>query len=137
VTSHTPSVATGEFALGGETLLRSLAATVTDDGTDLLETRETAVPWLRKQGLLPNDAVLTGSEHGALLRLRDALRDTLAVRDAAGVEADPGARLTRALADGRLMVTVSPAGAAGLASSARATYSNLVAAVAIAVAQAW
>jgi hypothetical protein len=137
VTSHTPSVATGEFALGGETLLRSLAATVTDDGTDLLETRETAVPWLRKQGLLPNDAVLTGSEHGALLRLRDALRDTLAVRDAGGVEADPGARLTRALADGRLMVTVSPAGAAGLASSARATYSNLVAAVAIAVAQAW
>jgi hypothetical protein len=137
VTSHTPSVATGEFALGGETLLRSLAATVTDDGTDLLETREAAVPWLRKQGLLPNDAVLTGSEHGALLRLRDALRDTLAVRDAAGVEADPGARLTRALADGRLMVTVSPAGAAGLASSARATYSNLVAAVAIAVAQAW
>lgn len=137
MTSHTPSVATGEFALGGETLLRSLAATVTDDGTDLLETRETAVPWLRKQGLLPNDAVLTGSEHGALLRLRDALRDTLAVRDAAGVEADPGARLTRALADGRLMVTVSPAGAAGLASSARATYSNLVAAVAIAVAQAW
>jgi hypothetical protein len=137
VSNHTPSVATGEFALGGETLLRSLAATVTDDGTDLLETRETAVPWLRKQGLLPNDAVLTGSEHGALLRLRDALRDTLAVRDAAGVEADPGARLTRALADGRLVVTVSPAGQTGLASSARATYSNLVAAVAIAVAQAW
>jgi Putative stress-induced transcription regulator len=137
VTNQTPSVAAGEFGLGGETLLRSLAATVTDDGTDLLETREAAVPWLRHQGLLPNDAVLTGSEHSALLRLRDALRDTLAVREAAGVEADPGARLTRALADGRLVVTVSSAGAAGLASSARAAYSNLVAAVAIAVAQAW
>jgi hypothetical protein len=34
-------------------------------------------------------------------------------------------------------VTVSSAGEAGLASSARASYSNLVAAVAIAVAQAW
>ena len=47
------------------------------------------------------------------------------------------ARLARGLADGRLVVTVAPDGAAGLASSARATYSNLVAAVAIAVAQAW
>jgi hypothetical protein len=34
-------------------------------------------------------------------------------------------------------VIVAPDGAAGLASSARASYSNLVAAVAIAVAQAW
>ena len=38
---------------------------------------------------------------------------------------------------GRLVVTVSPAGETVLASSARASYSNLVAAVAIAVAQAW
>jgi hypothetical protein len=137
VTNHTPSVAAGDAALGGEALLRSLAATVTSDGTDLLETRETAVPWLRTAGLLPGDAILTGSEHGALLRLRDALRDVFAVRAAGGTEPDPANRLTRALADGRLVVTVSSAGEAGLASSARASYSNLVAAVAIAVAQAW
>ena len=137
MTNHTPSVAAGDAALGGEALLRSLAATVTSDGTDLLETRETAVPWLRTAGLLPGDAILTGSEHSALLRLRDALRDVLAVRAAEGTEPDPANRLTRALADGRLVVTVSSAGGAGLASSARASYSNLVAAVAIAVAQAW
>jgi hypothetical protein len=141
VTNPTPAAtgnaAAGGAVLNGEALLRALAGTVTGDGTDLLATREDAVPWLRRAGLLPADAPLSGSEHGALLRLRDALRDTFAVRAAEGTEADPAARLTRALADGRLVVTVSPAGQAGLASSARAPYSNLVAAVAVAVAQAW
>ena len=95
------------------------------------------MPWLRAAGLLPDDAIISGSEHGALLRLRDALREVLAAR-AAGVAApDATARLTRALADGRLIVTVSPAGAAALASSARASYSNAVAAIAIAVAGSW
>jgi len=74
---------------------------------------------------------------GALLRLRDALRDVLASRASGAAAPDATARLTRALADGRLVVTVSPAGAAVLASSARASYSNVVAAIAIAVAQAW
>ena len=138
VTNHTPPGAAATSALGGENLLRSLASTAAaDDGADPLAARESAVPWLRTAGLLPGDAALSGSEHGALLRLRDALRDVLAVRAAGSQDEDAAARLTRALADGRLVVTVSPDGAAGLASSARASYSNLVAAVAIAVAQAW
>jgi hypothetical protein len=142
VTNHTPAVAGSAFpgedsAPRGEALLRSLAGTVTADGTDLLGTREDAVPWLRAAGLLPADASLTGSEHGALLRLRDAVGTTLASRGAGRSDADAAARLTRALADGRLVVTVSPAGAAVLASSARASYSNVVAAIAIAVAEAW
>jgi hypothetical protein len=136
VTNHTPSVAAGDSAPGGEDLLRSLAGTAAG-GSDLLETRETAVSWLRAAGLLPGDAALSGSEHGALLRLRDSLRDVLAARAAGSADSGAAARLERALADGRLVVTVSPDGAAGLASSARASYSNLVAAVAIAVAQAW
>jgi hypothetical protein len=136
VTNQPPSAAAGDSALSGAALLRSLAGTVTA-GTDLLETREDAVPWLRAAGLLPGDAALSGSEHGALLRLRDALGDILAVRASGSTDADAAARLTRTLADGRLVVTASPEGAAGLASSARASYSNLVAAVAIAVAQAW
>jgi hypothetical protein len=118
-------------------LLRSLAGTVADDGTDLLATREEAVPWLRVAGLLPEDAIISGSEHAALLRLRDALRDVLAARASGAADPDATARLTRALADGRLVVTVSPAGQAVLASSARASYSNTVAAIAIAVAGAW
>ena len=137
MTDHTPPVAAADSALGGENLLRTLAGTAAADAVDPLAARESAVPWLRTAGLLPGDAALSGSEHGALLRLRDSLRDVLAARAVGG--ADPGAaeRLARALADGRLVVTVSPDGTAGLASSARASYSNLVAAVAIAVAQAW
>jgi hypothetical protein len=137
VTDHTPPVASGSAALGGQTLLESLAGTLTADGTDLLVTREEAVPWLRAAGLLPDDAVISGSEHGALLRLRDALRDVFAARASGAADPDATARLTRALADGRLVVTVSPAGTAVLASSARASYSNTVAAIAIAVAAAW
>jgi hypothetical protein len=143
VTNHTPSVASdGDPAPGGPlsdsgALLRSLAETVTVDGTDQLATREKAVPWLRAAGLLPEDATLSGSEHGALLRLRDALRDTMAARASFLPEADAAARLTRALADGRLVVTVQPDGKAALASSARAPYSSAVAVIAIAVATAW
>jgi hypothetical protein len=117
-------------------LITSLADT-TRASADPLATREDAVGWLRAAGLLPaEDATLSGSEHGALLRLRDSLRDVLAARSERRPDADAAARLTRALADGRLIVTVDPAGTAGLASSARAVYSNLVAAIAIAVAGA-
>jgi len=143
VTNQTPSVAPdGDPAPGGPTsdsgaLLRSLAETVTVDGSDQLGTREKAVPWLRAAGLLPDDAVLSGSEHGALLRLRDALRDTLAARAAFQPDPDAAARLGKALADGRLVVIVQPDGKSALASSARAPYSNAVAAIAIAVANAW
>jgi hypothetical protein len=52
------------------------------------------------------------------------------------VAADAAARLTRALADGRLVLTVDPASAVQLASAARASYPNLVAVVAIAIAGA-
>ena len=135
MTDHTHPSASA--APGRQDLLGALAETVTADGTDLLGTREEAVPWLRAAGLLPDDAVISGSEHGALLRLRDALRDVLAARASGAADPDATARLTRALADGRLVVTVTPAGAAQLASSARASYSNTVAAIAIAVAQAW
>ncbi len=134
VTNHTPPAAAGS-ALGGENLLRALAGTA--GGADPLAARDSAVPWLRTAGLLAGDAILSGSEHGALLRLRDALRDVLAARAAGSRDEDAAARLERALADGRLVVTVAPDGAAGLASSARASYSNLVAILAIAVAQAW
>ncbi len=117
-------------------LLRTFADTALTDA-DLLGDRDDAAAWLRTARLLPPDAGLSGSEHNALLRLREALRDVLAARDDAGPDADAAIRLTRALADGRLVVTVDPAGTSGLASSARASYSNLVAALAIAVAEAF
>ncbi|MBO0801623.1 MAG: ABATE domain-containing protein [Nocardiopsaceae bacterium] len=117
-------------------LAQSLADTVSGPEGDLLAEREAAVEWLRSAGLLAEDTEITNSEHGALLRLRDALRDVRSARSTGREDREAAARLSRALADGRLVVTVTPAGAAKLASSARAPYSSVVAAIAIAVAEA-
>jgi len=117
-------------------LLQLLAATASQI-QDPLATRDEATEWLHGAELLPADAGLSGSEHSALLRLRDALRDVLAARSAGQQDPDAAGRLSRALADGRLIVAVSPAGSAELVSSARAPYSNLAAVLAIAVAGAF
>jgi predicted RNA-binding Zn ribbon-like protein len=123
-------------APGGQHLIQSLARTLRpDQDADLLRSREEAAAWLRKAELLPADAGLSNSEHAALLRLRDSIRDVLAARAAGRADADADARLTRALADGRLVLTVSQGGAPRLASAARASYPNLVAEVAIAIAE--
>jgi hypothetical protein len=139
VTNQNLSVSsTSAPALG---LLRSFAATVAagpdPDNADVLATRERAIPWLRAQGLMAADAMLTGSEHGALLRLRGAFREALAAH-AAGRNASPeiAARLTRALADGRLVVTITDAGSVKLATAARSAYPSVVAAIAVAIAEA-
>jgi hypothetical protein len=47
-------------------------------GADQLGTREEAAAWLRTAGLLPAEAGLSNSEHTALLRLRESMRDVLA-----------------------------------------------------------
>lgn len=114
-------------------LVRSFAGTL---GTsDLLGTRQQAIVWLRTAGLLAADASLSDSEHAALLRLRDAIRDLLASRAEGREDAGAAARLTRALAEGRLVVTVGPDGAVKLATAARSSYPSVVAAIAVAVAE--
>lgn len=97
-----------------------------------LSSREEAAAYLHAAGLLPADTGLTNSEHAALLRLRDAVQAMLAARAAGRGDADAAARLTRALADGRLVLTVDAAGAPELASAARSSYPAIVAAFAIA-----
>lgn len=135
MTSPPPS--DGQPTAGGPLrLIQSFADTARSDA-DPLGDRDDAAAWLRTARLLPPDAGLSGSEHNALLRLRDSLRDVMAARAGARLDADAASRLTRALADGRLVVTVDPFGTSGLASSARASYSGLVAALAIAVAEAF
>src|SRR5262249_7211077 len=91
--------------------------------------------WLRQAGLLPADGGVSNSEHAALIRLRDSIRDVLAARAQRRADDDAEARLTRALADGRLVLTIGPGGAPKLASAAPASHPNLVAAVAIAIAE--
>ena len=59
-------------------------------GADQLGTREEAAAWLRTAGLLPAEAGLSNSEHAALLRLRESLRDVLAAHTAGRQDADAG-----------------------------------------------
>jgi predicted RNA-binding Zn ribbon-like protein len=131
-------------APGPLALVQSLANTLGAAPVgDLLATREQAVPWLRGAGLMPADAAITNSEYGALLRLREALRDALAshasgataASTAAGGTADAAARLTKGLADGRLVTTITPDGAVKLATAARSVYPSIVAAIAVAIAE--
>ena len=113
-------------------MVRSLVTTAdSGSGTDGLSSREDAVAWLRGEGLLPDDSGLTNSEHAALLRLRDAIHDFVNGSD----KSDASARLTRALADGRLVLTVEPSGSARLATAARSSYPSIVAAIAVAIAE--
>jgi hypothetical protein len=121
-----------DAAPGPLRLIQSFANTI---GTlDLLGTREEAATWLRARGLLPAEASLTNSEHAALLRLREAVRAVLTALADGREDADAAARLTKALAEGRLVATVDPAGTVRLASAARATYPSVVAAIAVAIA---
>jgi hypothetical protein len=107
-----------------------------DSGQDALAFRDEASAWLRSAGWLPADAGLSNSEHNALLRLRNALRDTLTASAGTPEAADAAARLTRSLSEGRLVVTASPGGTVELATAARSTYPSVVAAVAAAIAHA-
>jgi hypothetical protein len=118
-------------------LIQSLARTLSaDQETDLLSSRDEAAAWLRTAALLPAEAGLSNSEHAALLRLRDSIRDVLAAHADGRQDAAAAARLTKALADGRLVLTVDAVGTPQLASAARASYPNLVAEVAVAIAAA-
>jgi hypothetical protein len=104
--------------------------------TGELESREQAVPWLREQGLLAEDSSLMNSEYNALVRLRQALKDLLKAQADGREDADAAARLTKGLADGRLVVTVDPAATVELTTAARASYPTIVAGLAVAIARA-
>ncbi|HWG13363.1 MAG TPA: ABATE domain-containing protein [Streptosporangiaceae bacterium] len=107
-----------------------------DSGPDALASRDEAAAWLRSAGWLAEDAGLSNSEHAALLRLRNAVGDTLAAPAGTPEAADAAARLTRSLSEGRLVVTAGPGGTVELATAARASYPSVVAAVAVAIAHA-
>lgn len=125
-----------DAAPGPLRLIQSFANTLsTGDAVDLLGTREEAAAWLRTAVLLTAEAGLSNSEHAALLRLRDSVRDVLAAHTGARQDAEAAARLTKALADGRLVLIVEPASTVQLASAARASYARVVASFAVAVAK--
>jgi predicted RNA-binding Zn ribbon-like protein len=120
---------------GSLQLIQVFANTLGDSpATDQFGTREEAAAWLRVAGLLAAEAGLSNSEYAALLRLRESIRDVLAAHTGGREDGDAAARLTKALADGRLVLTVDAASAVRLASAARSSYPNLVADIAVAIA---
>ena len=103
-------------------LVLSFANTLSaDPDVDHLRTREEAAAWLHTAALLPAEAGVTNSEHAALLRLRQSISDVLAAHTAGREDAEAAARLTKALADGRLVLTVDAASKVQLASAAQRT----------------
>ena len=104
-------------------------------GGDLLATREQAVPWLRDAGLMPADAVVTGSEHARCCGYGTRCATPSPRTRPGSADADAAARLTRGLADGRLVTTITPDGAVKLATAARSVYPSIVAAIAVAIAE--
>ncbi len=103
-------------------------------GSDPLGSRVEAASWLHAAGLLPAEAGLSNSEHSALLRMREALRDVIVAHAEGHPDEAAAERLTKALAEGRLVVIAEPAGTIHLASAARTSYPGLVASFAVAFA---
>jgi len=98
-----------ESAPGPLGLVQSFAGTLsTEPGADLLGTREEAAAWLHAVALLPAEAGLSNSEHAALLRLREAVRDVLAAQADGREDPEAATRLTKALAEGRLVGISGP-----------------------------
>jgi hypothetical protein len=101
-----------------------------------IASREQAVAWLRDQGLLAADAGLMNSEYNALVRLQRALNDVLKAQAEGREDADAATRLTKGLADGRLVATVDAKATVELTTAARASYPTIVAGLAVAIARA-
>ena len=132
---RSPSSASSASPADPLNLIRSFTGTRgPNPALDKLQARDDAAAWLRGTGLLAADAGLSNSEHAALIRLRDAARDVLAAQAGHREDPDAAARLTRALAEGRLFVTVGPAGSVRLTTAARSSYPSVVAGIAVAIA---
>ena len=87
----------------------------------------------------PPDArrlALTGAQHGALLELREAIRQVLSGHTARRHDPEAASRLTMALASCRLTLAVDPAGGARLVSADHGPFSRVIGGVAVAIAEA-
>jgi predicted RNA-binding Zn ribbon-like protein len=133
-----PDPAGRKPAPGSLGLVQAFVNTVSlrNGGPDLLVDRPATVGWFRGAGILPTDpVVVTTSEHNNLLRLREALRAVLVSRTEGREDEEHSATLTRAFADGRLVLTVDAGAGVHWATAARAPYPSMVAGIAIAIAE--
>jgi predicted RNA-binding Zn ribbon-like protein len=124
-------------APGSLRLIQALVNTLNGEtDRDLLGTAAQAARWLAAARLIAAGARLTGAQHGALLELREAIRQVLGGHAEHRDDPEAAARLTMALACCRLSVAVDPAGGVRLVSADGDPFSRVVGEVAMAIAAA-
>jgi len=118
-------------------LVQALVNTLNGEtGRDLLGTVAEAARWLAAARLMPADSSLTSAQHGALLELREAIRQILGDHTDRRHDPEAASRLTMALAPCRLVVAVDPAGGARLVSADHDSFSRVIGGVAATIAEA-
>jgi predicted RNA-binding Zn ribbon-like protein len=124
-------------APGSLRLVQALVNTLNaETARDLLGTAAEATRWLTTARLVPAASRLTDAEHGALLELREAIRQVLSGHTARWHDPEAASRLTLALASCRLALAVDPAGGARLVSADHDPFSRVIGGVAVAIAEA-
>jgi predicted RNA-binding Zn ribbon-like protein len=124
-------------APGSLRLIQALVNTLNaETGRDLLGTAAEAARWLATARLMPASARLTGAQHGALLELREAIRQVLSGHAEHRDDPEAAGRLTMALACCRLALAVNPAGGVRLVSADHDSFSRVVGEIAMAIAAA-
>jgi predicted RNA-binding Zn ribbon-like protein len=124
-------------APGSLRLIQALVNTLNaETDRDLLGTVAEAARWLAAARLMPAGSHLTGAQHGALLELREAIRQVLSGHAERRDDPAAAARLTMALACCRLALAVDPAGDVRLVSADHDPFSRVVGEVAMAIAAA-
>jgi predicted RNA-binding Zn ribbon-like protein len=102
----------------------------------LLGTREGAARWLAPTGLFPSSAELAAADRDALVALRESIRAVLRTHTEHTADPEASRALTLALGTGRLTVTLDPLGGARLTGADQDPFARVVAAIAIAIAEA-
>jgi predicted RNA-binding Zn ribbon-like protein len=124
-------------APGSLRLIQALVNTLNaETGRDLLGTAAEAARWLATARLMPASARLTGAQHGALLELREAIRQVLSGHAEHRDDPEAAGRLTMALACCRLALAVNPAEGVRLVSADHDPFSRVVGEIAVAIAVA-
>jgi len=124
-------------APGSLRLVQALVNTLNaETGRDLLGTAAEAARWLTAARLMPVGSRLTGAEHGALVKLREAIRQVLSGHTERRRDPEAASRLTTALAACRLTLAVDPVGGARLVSADHDPFSRVIGGVAVAIAEA-
>jgi predicted RNA-binding Zn ribbon-like protein len=124
-------------APGSLRLIQALVNTLNaETGRDLLGTAAEAGRWLAAARLTPAAARLTGAQHGALVELREAIRQVLGGHAEHRDDPEAAGRLTMALACCRLALAVNPAGGVRLVSADHDPFSRVVGEIAMAIAAA-